>query len=142
VDQVTVRPRFLLAICRNLQWRAAGVFASKREAAFAAAQETGDTKVIELRAGDDPQAVVGRLKRALTIAIRPHPERKLLLIGFFFTISHNPRLHLYRKPAFSWTTDPHMVVKFPTVAEAHACLTDVKRFAPDAFIQVLDWREP
>jgi hypothetical protein len=34
-----------------------------------------------------------------------------------------------------------MVVKFSTVPEASACLADVKPFAPDAVIRVMDWRE-
>jgi hypothetical protein len=34
-----------------------------------------------------------------------------------------------------------MVVKFPTVNEACACLTDFRVFVPDAFIGVVDWRE-
>jgi hypothetical protein len=34
-----------------------------------------------------------------------------------------------------------MVVKFQTVPEAHACLMDVKPFAPSASIQTIDWRE-
>jgi hypothetical protein len=135
------RPRFLLAVCANLQWRDGGVFASKREAAFAAAQETGDSKVIELRASDDPQAVVGRLKRVLVIARHPHPARRLLLVGFGFMLSRNPKFNSYRQPVFSWTTDVGSVVKFSTVAEARICLEQVRPFAPDASIQVLDWRE-
>jgi hypothetical protein len=66
----------------------------------------------------------------------------LLLVGFGFVLSANPKFHTYRQPAFSWTTDVGSVVKFSTVAEAHACLEDVKRFAPDAVITTVDWREP
>jgi hypothetical protein len=132
----------LLAICQNMRWTSAGIFASAREAATAAAQENGDSQIIELRPSDDPQAVVGRLKRALVIARRLR-ERKMLLVGFYFAAPHpNPLLNQHRRPAFAPTTDAASLVKFQTVPRAHACLTDVKRFAPDAFIQVMDWREP
>jgi hypothetical protein len=136
------RPRFLLAICQNMRWTHAGIFASEREAAFAAAQETGDTQIIQLRAGDDPQAVVGRLKRALVITRYQGPDNRLLLVGFYFSPPHpNPLLNRHRRPAFKSTTDAGMVVQFQTVHEARACLRDVTAFAPDATIRTMDWRE-
>ena len=110
-------PRFLLAVCRNLKWTAAGVFASEREAGFAAAQETGDTQIIELQADDDPRAVVARLKRSLVIARRQGPDNKLLLVGFHFAAPQPPR------PVFKPTTDAGMVVKFASVHEARDCNT-------------------
>jgi hypothetical protein len=139
---VMARPQFMLAVCRNMSWVDGGIFASAREAAIAAAHGTGDTQVIQLRAFDDPQVMLASLKRALMIARRLR-ERKTLLVGFYFAAPHpNPLLNMHRRPAFAPTTDAGMVVKFQTAYEARACLTDAKRFAPDAFIQIMDWREP
>jgi hypothetical protein len=42
---------------------------------------------------------------------------------------------------FSRTADAGIVIKFRTVPEARACLADVKHFAPDAVIRVMDWQE-
>lgn len=140
---MTARPRFLLAICQNMRWNCAGVFASERAAAIAAAQETGDTQVIKLQTGDDPQVVIASLKRALVITRYQGPDRRTLLVGFYFAAPHpNPLLNLYRRPMFKPTADAGMVVKFASVPDAHACLTDVRAFAPDAVIRVMDWREP
>lgn len=136
------RPRFLLCVCRDMRWTGAGLFASQREAAIAAAQQAGDTQIIELKTGDDPQAVVARMKRALVITRYQGPDRRTLLVGFYFAAPHpNPLINTHRRPAFRPTTDAGMVVKCQTVPEARACLTDVKLFAPDAFIRVMDWRE-
>jgi hypothetical protein len=140
---MNARPRFLLAICQNMEWIDAGLFASEHEAAFAAAQEPGDTQIIQLRTGDEPEAVLASLKRALVIGRYHGPDRRLLLIGFYFGAPNpNPLLNRHRRPAFSRTTDVGSIVKFASATEAHACLRDVKLFAPDAFIRVMDWREP
>ena len=73
--------------------------------------------------------------------MRQGAERKLL-VGFYCDPPHpNPALNLHRRPIFKPKIDVGMVVKFPTVNEAYACLTDVRVFAPDAFIGVVDWRE-
>jgi hypothetical protein len=143
-SQSYARPRFLLAVCRNLKWTDAGIFVSEREAACAAAQETGDTQIILLRTSEDPQLVIASLKRALVIALHEGPDRRLLLVGFYFEPPHptNPLINMHRQPMFARTTDADMVVKFQTVSEAHACLKDVKPFAPDVAIRVMDWREP
>ena len=98
-----------------------------------------DTRVLTLR-GRDPQTVLARMRRSLVI-VRQGAERKLL-IGFYFAPPHpNPNLNLHRRPIFKPKIDVGMVVKFPTVNEACACLTDVRVFAPDAFIGVVDWQE-
>jgi hypothetical protein len=140
---ITARPRFLLAVCQSMRWTSGNIFASEREAVIVAAQATGDTRVIKLRAGDDPQVILASLKRALIITRYQGPDRRTLLVVFYFAAPHpNPLLNMHRRPAFRPTTDAGMVVKFPTVPEARACLEDVKRFAPDAGIRVMDWREP
>jgi hypothetical protein len=143
MTRALARPLFLLAVCQNMRWTHAGIFASEHEAAIAAAQETGDTQIIQLRTGADPQVVLASLKRALVIARYQGPDRRTLLIGFYFAPPHptNPLLNLHRRPTFSRTTDVGMVVKFASAHEAHACLEAVKLFAPDAFIRVMDWRE-
>ena len=102
MTRALARPPFLLAVCQNMKWIDAGLFASEHEAAFAAAQETGDTQIIPLRTGDDPQTVVGHLKRAVVIGRYHGPDRRLLLIGFYFGAPNpNPLLNRHRRPAFS-----------------------------------------
>ena len=106
---MTARQRFLLAICRNMKWVAAGIFASEpeaaREGAIAATQETGDSKIIELRASDDLQVVIASLKRALVITRYQGPDRRTLLVGFYFPPPHpNPLVNTHRRPAFRPTT--------------------------------------
>ena len=131
------RPQFLLAICRDMRWTNAGVFATEREAEreqwTAVAQGAGDTQIVQLRASDDPQAVLASMKRSLVIALQGCERR--LLIGFSFA------LDTPRRPMFRPTADAGRVVKFPTEHEARTCLTDVRPFAADAVIQVLDWQE-
>jgi hypothetical protein len=142
---VSARPRFLLAVCKSMRWCDGGIFASERAAAIRAAQEeTSASQIIPLRAGDDPQAVVGRLKRSLVIAFGEGSDQRMLLVGFYFAPPHptNPLLNLHRRPTFSRTTDVGMVVKFASVPEARACLMDVKPFASSARISVMDWQEP
>jgi hypothetical protein len=142
MTRALARPRFLLAVCRNMRWTDAGVFGSEHEAAIAAAQEeTSASQIIPLRAGDDPQAVLATLRRALVITRYQGPDRRMLLVGFYFG-APNPLLNRHRRPAFKSTTDADMAVKFQTVHEARACLRDVAPFAPDATIRTMDWREP
>ena len=88
-------------------WCDGGIFASEGEAAFAAAQETGESKIIELLTGEDPRVEIARLKRSLVIARLQGPDRRMLLIGFSFR-APNPR------PRFDPTTDAGKVVKFQT----------------------------
>ena len=139
------RPRFLLAVCESMRWTDAGVFETAREAErereIAIAQGAGDTQIIQLRTGDDPLAVLASMKRALVIAYGEGPNRSLL-VGFWLASPYpNPTVNMARRPMFRPTADAGSVVKFETVPEAHACLRDVKLFAPDAVIQTIDWRE-
>ena len=140
---MTGSPRFLLAVCQNMRWTNGGAFASAREAEreqkARVALGEGDTRVLTLR-GRDPQTVLAGMRRSLVI-VRQGAERKLL-IGFYFAPPHpNPNLNLHRRPIFKPKIDVGMVVKFLTVNEACACLQDVRAFAPDAFIGVVDWQE-
>ena len=139
---VVARPRFLLAICRDMRWVDGGVFATEpeaqREQRIVKTLGTADTRVLKLR-GREPRAVLARLKRSLVI-VRQGAERKLL-IGFYCDPPHpNPNLNLYRRPIFKPRIDVSMVVKFETVPEARACLEDVRAFVPDA-IAAIDWQE-
>jgi hypothetical protein len=84
------RPRFLLAVCQNMRWTDGRVFVSEREAAIVAAQGTGASQIIQLRADDDPQVMLANLKRALVIARHEGPDRRLLLVGFYFRLPPPP----------------------------------------------------